>query len=252
MTLNRTDEDFAWSNLQTYRIQDVSLYFTSTDATTIKVFDLETGTELFTKAINAPVAIGWQTITILQEFTSREIFVAYDATNLNGVSQDIEKLENAVNRNQDGCNYWCINCGSGNMNAELRGATATIATNIQEAALTTGDDAFGLSVKWSVVCSYDSFVCNNKEEFTRAFWYLLGAELMLERMNTARLNKFTVFSKDRAKELWKLFEVTYRGGTMNDIEYEGELFMSIDGIDLNAVDYCLKCYNNVRTEESIL
>lgn len=256
LTLRRQDEDFANSNMQAIRVQDVSLYFTSTNITTIKVFDLETGTELFTKAVAAPAAIGWQTITILQEFTSREIFIGYDATLLNGVSQDIQKLENAVNRSQDGCNYYCISCDGGNMNAELRGALATIADTIQEAALTTGDDAFGLSVKWSVICSYDSFVCNNKEEFTRAFWYLLGIELMLERMNTSRLNEFTVFNQKKAEELWVLFETIYRGGTIikdsGEITYESELNMVIDGINLDMADYCIECNANVRTEESRL
>jgi len=251
LTLNRQDENFAYSNLQTISVQDVSLYFTGLAATTVKVFDLQTGTELYTKAVAAPTAIGWQSITINQVFTSREIFIGYDATLLSSVEQDLVKLKNAVNRSQDGCNYYCFSCGGGNMNVELRGALATIATTLVESDLTTGDNAFGFSVKWSVVCSFDSFVCNNKEAFTRAFWFLLGAELMWERQYTPRLNAFTVFGLDKAKELWKLFEITYRGGTIDEIDYEGELTMAIDAIDLNNSDYCLECNNEVRVMEMI-
>ncbi len=251
LTLNRQDENFAHSNLQTIRVQDISLYFNVAAATTIKVFDLETGTELFTKAVTAPAAVGWQTITILQEFTSREIFLGYDATLLSSVEQDLTKLKNAVNRRQNGYTYYCYSCGSGNTNAEIRGASATIDTSIIESDLTIGDNSFGLSVKWSVVCSFDSFVCNNKEAFTRAWWYLLGVELMWEKAFTSRLNQFTSFDNNKAKELWKLFEVTYHGGTIDDIEFTGELPMSIDATFLNMNDYCLECNNEVRTEEMI-
>lgn len=251
LTLDRQDEDFAYSNLQTIRVQDVSLFFNVNDATTIKVFDLETGTELFTKAVAAPGSTGYQTITILQEFTAREIFIGYDATLLSSVEQDLKKLKNAVNRSQNGCTYYCLDCNGGNRNAEIRGALATIDTSIVEGDLTLGDNSFGLSVKWSVVCSYDTFICNNKEAFSRALWLLLGIEMMIERQYTSRLNEFTAFDRNKAKELWKKFEIEYRGGTMDDIAYEGELFMALDAIELNDTDYCLECYSEVRVMEMI-
>ncbi|KKN74671.1 hypothetical protein LCGC14_0388730 [marine sediment metagenome] len=252
LTLRRQDEEFAYSNLQTIQVQEVSLYFSSTDATTIKVFDLQTGTELFTKAVVAPASIGFQTITIFQTFEAREIFIGYDATSLVSVELDLLKLKNAVNRTQNGCNFFSLSCGDGgNRNAELRGASATIATEITEEDLTIGDNAFGFSVKWSIVCSFDTFVCNNKEPFTRALWLLLGIELSRERKFTNRLSEFTTFDNNKAGELMKLFEVEYRGGMIDDIEYEGELFMSIDAIDLNNQDYCLECYDEVRIMEVI-
>lgn len=249
LTLDRQDENFAYSNLQTIRIQDISLYFNIAAATTIKVFDLETGTELFTKSVAAPASVGWQVITILQEFTAREIFIAYDATLLSSVEQDLTKLKNAVNRSQGGCNFWRIGCDGSNHNVELRGATSAISTSVAESALTIGDNSFGLSVKWSVVCSFDALVCNNKEAFTRALWYLLGIELMLERMFTNRLNEFTAFDNNKAKELWNMFEVTYRGGKMDEIIIEGELPMAIDAINLDLADYCLVCNDEVRISE---
>lgn len=253
LTLNRQDENFAYSNLQTIYVQEVSLYFSSTDATTIKVFDLETGTELFTKAVAAPGSIGFQTITIFETFEAREIFIGYDATSLISVELDLTKLKNATNRTQNGCNFWCISTGLGgtNRNAELRGASATIATEITESDLTIGDNSFGFSVKWSIICSFDTFVCNNKETFARALWLLLGIELSRERRFTNRLNEFTTFDNNTAKELMNLFEVEYRGGTIDDIVYEGELFMAIDAIDLNNSDYCLECYDEVRIIEVI-
>ena len=251
LTLDRQDENFAYSNLQTIRVQDVSLFFNVNAATTIKVFDLETGTELFTKTVAAPGSTGYQTITILREFTAREIFIAYDATLLSSVEQDLQKLKNATNRSQDGCTFFSISSSGANRNAELRGATSDITTSVVEDDLTTGDNSFGLSVKWTVTCSFDTFVCNNKEAFTRALWLLLGIEMMMELQHSSRLNQFTAFDRNKAKELWKKFEVEYRGGTIDDIAYEGELFMALDATNLNTTDYCLECYSEVRVEEMI-
>lgn len=234
LTLNKSDENYSYSNLQTFYIPDLSLYFSSNNATTIKIFDLRTGTELYTKSVAAPGSIGWQTIQINQTFTSREIFVSYDATNLNSVLLDLTKF----------------NYKEGN-NAELRGATATISASILESDLTTSDNAYGLSVKWSVICSFDSFVCQNKEPFLRSLWLLLGIELSRERRFTSRLNEFTAFGQDRAKELMQMFEIEYRGGVMDEIHYEGELFMSIDAINLNKSDYCIECNDEVRIMEMI-
>jgi len=253
LELDRTDDNFAYSNLQTIHIQTLSLFFTSLNATTIKVFDILTGTELFTQAVPAPSSTGFTTIDIYQTFSERRIFVAYDATNLSGVNFDIVDLRNAINRRQDDCNVACFSCGgSSNTNAELRAGSATIATTITESDITFGDDLFGLSGVWGVACSFDSFVCNNKEQFTTAFWYLLGIELMNERLYSSRLNEFTAFDRNKAKELRNMYEVKYRGGTIDDIEHEGELTLAIDGIDLNLNDYCLICYSPVRHEYAII
>lgn len=261
LELDRQDDNFAYSNLETIYVQSVSLYFSSTNATTIKVFDILTGTELFTQAVAAPAAIGWTTINLFQTFESRRIFVCYDATLLVGVELDTANLKNAVNRRQDNCNYniACYSCGGAEgafTNAELRSGQATIAATITEDDITFSDDSFGLSGIWSVICSFDAFVCNNRESFTRTWWYLLGMELMEERMYTNRLNKFTAFDKNKAKSLLRLFTRKYNGQVLNDEGEvvqelnDGELHMVIDGIELNLADYCLVCNNEIRYMEA--
>ncbi|KKN67197.1 hypothetical protein LCGC14_0463700 [marine sediment metagenome] len=258
LELDRTDDNFAYSNLETIYIQTLSLYFTSTNATTIKVFDILTGTELFTQAVPAPSAIGWTTINIYQTFTQRRLFVAYDATLLAGVNFDVTDLRNGINRSQDGCTVVCYGCGGSNRNAELRATQATIATTITASDITFGDDLFGLSGIWSVICSFDGFVCNNKESFTTALWYLLGMELMTERLYTSRLNEFTAYDRNKAKELLQLFTRKYNGQVLNEdgevIQTldDGELTMAVDGINLNLNDYCLVCNEPVRYDEAII
>lgn len=250
LTLRRQDKDFAYSNLQTIYVQEVSVFFTSLNPTTIKIFDIQTGVELFSKDVPAPLDTELVSVQVNQTFESREIIVVYDGTLLDAITYDLQRLKNAVNRRQDGCNLFSISCDDGNRNAELRGMFTPNQNNPEE-DIVFGDNSFGLTVKWSVICSFDTFVCNNKETFTRSLWYLLGIELMWERMFTDRLSRFTTFDNNRAKELAKLFEVIYRGGTIDDIVYEGELFMAIDAMDLNDSDYCLECYSEVRIDELI-
>ena len=252
LELDRTDDNFAFSNLETINIQTLSLYFTSLNSTTIRIFDIVTGTELFSLAVAAPASTGWTVIEINQTFSERRLFVTYDATNLAGVNFDVTNLRNGINRSQGGCTVVCYSCGGGNRNAELRAGQAVIADTIVESDITFADDLFGLSGIWSVICSFDSLVCNNKEAFTTSLWYLLGIEMMNERLYSARLNEFTSFDRNKAKELRNMYEVKYRGGAIDEIEHEGELVMAIDGINLNLNDYCLICYDNVRYEEAII
>lgn len=249
LELNEADDDFVPSNLQAIAIQSVDLYFTSTDPTTIVVYDLDTGEQLFTQAVAAPASTGWTTINIYQVFTARRIFIAYDATSLASVLMDTTDMENAVLDESCGCNkvhysahYLCDDCG-----ATLQGASATIAA---PTTITEGDNAFGLAVRWRVECSFDRWICDNRELFTTALWYLLGAETTFERIYTDRLNGFTSFDKAKAQELNALYEAKYRGGTVNEIEHRGELPMVLEGINLNQSDCCLMCSADVMVVDA--
>lgn len=251
LELDRHDDRFAYSNLQAIRIPEVSLFFTDTVATTIKIFDMDLGTELFSKAVSAPASTGFTTITVNETFVARRLFVAYDATLMAGQNLDIKNLRNATISSQNGCNYASYSCG-GNRNAELRAGQATIAPTITESAITFGNDTFGLSGVWSVICDWETFICNNRDSFKNAFWYLLGAETMSERLNSNRLNEFTSFDRETAANLRKQFEIKYRGGEIDDIHEDGELNVVIDGIDVNLADYCIICNNEIIFEESKL
>lgn len=241
LEFNRVDQDFVDSNLQVHYIQTVDLYFTSTNATTIVIYDLVTGELLDSTAVAAPSAIGWQTIDIDFNTTRKRIFIAFDTTLLTSVEFDIQKLHNTT-----GGSSGCFGCGE-NCVAEIRGANATIAA---PTALTFGNNAFGLGGVVSTKCSFDDFVCNNLDCFTTAYWYALGAELMWERQYSPRLNEFTAFDRIKAKELKQLFEVRYNGGTIDDIVYEGALNQAIDSIELDQADCCIECNNAVRFMET--
>lgn len=67
----------------------------------------------------------------------------------------------------------------------------------------------------------ECIICENKELIAVALWYLIGAEMMLEKINSERVNRFTVTKKDY-QELANQF--------LNDVFTE--LQTAVAGIDI--------------------
>jgi hypothetical protein len=232
LELNREDDDYVASNLQSIYIQTLPLYLSGAVNTTVKIFDLDTEAELF--SLDVTGVSGWNTVRVDETFTSRRLYVVYDATNVTSVEQDITKLKEAVLYN--GSEYHCL-CYSGNINIEIRGASSTIADKYN---ITFGEDTFGLSGVFSVLCSFDSLICNNLTVFETPLWYLEAAEFCFERRFTSRLNKYTLFNKEKAKEL----ETEYEERFMSELE------TVIDGISLDLQDHCLVCNAVIRQADA--
>ena len=224
--------------MQQIYVQYVYVYSDYAGEVDVKVYDLETNVQLYTKT--QVFTAGWNTVRLLQSFSARRIFVAYDSTNITSVSKDLNALKNAINTGS-GCsdcgNYYsvgdCVDCG-----VWLKGGTATLADPY---TITEATDSYGLSAVFSTTCSYDNIICNNLKTFEGAFLYCLGIEFCDERLFSSRLNQYTVFDRNRAKELRQLFEVRYRGGITEDkIRHVGELPKVVDTISLNMADCCLE------------
>lgn len=58
-------------------------------------------------------------------------------------------------------------------------------------------------------CDYEDMICDNIEYLTVAWRYLLGNQLMLYRINSTRLNRFTTIDKNQASELAAHYQVEY-------------------------------------------
>lgn len=233
LELEREGQDYVSSNLQVINIQYLNLYLAAPVNTTVKIYDLDTETQLFSLAVTG--AIGWNQISVLSTFAARRILVVYDATLVDSVTLDITKLSNAVKYHND---YYYLNYSYLNGNIEIRGALSTIADKY---TITNANDTFGLSAIFNIYCSYEAMICNNLSVFENAFWYLLGIELMNERIYSSRLNEFTVMDRSKADDLHQLFTVMYKGGTYKDVQYKGELQTAIEGINLNKRDICIEC-----------
>jgi hypothetical protein len=77
-------------------------------------------------------------------------------------------------------------------------------------------------------CDYDALICENIEELTLAWKYLLGVWLMIFRLSTDRLNFFTTIDREQARELKDFYQ----------LEYEKSLKQ---GVQLMNTDSCKLC-----------
>jgi hypothetical protein len=75
----------------------------------------------------------------------------------------------------------------------------------------------------------DCLICENKALFSVALWYLMGAEMLQERLGSNRINRFTTTDRGKTKELQ---------GSFLD-EFERQLSTAVAGIDIEGSE-CLK------------
>jgi hypothetical protein len=244
--LNYENDTVVRSAMQDIYLQHINLYLPLAINTTVKLFDLDLGDEIYTTAVTG--AIGWNNIKVNQSFDARRVFVCYDATLVNSVKQDISEFYLDNFNHCDGYYYtsWQIGTTSRLRGAKSTGLPSTVTS------VTGGDNTYGLSAIWSVHCSYDSVICNNKEHFAQALLYCLGSELMTERIYSSRINRWTTVDKNKAIELRKFFEARYKGGVYDEVEYPGELRQAVEGIQLNKNDTCLQCNQKIIFADSVL
>lgn len=93
------------------------------------------------------------------------------------------------------------------------------------------DNAYGLNIlSYSIGCDLHNLLCNNKTLFSLPLWYLCGAEIMMERMVSNRVNFWTM-DKKQAEELKAYF----------DSEAEKAIKLSFNGIQYSDCDCCVEC-----------
>jgi hypothetical protein len=74
--------------------------------------------------------------------------------------------------------------------------------------------------------------------FSIALWYLMGAELMFERYNSSRLNKYTTIDRPKAKELNTAFMEMFTD----------ELTVGVNSIDVNDNE----CSDEIQQETNLI
>lgn len=84
-------------------------------------------------------------------------------------------------------------------------------------------------------CDYEEIICDNKLKLAVAWRYLLGNQLMLFRLYTTRLNRFTTIDLDQAAQLRDFYQV----------EYEKALAQAVQIIDVSSCELC--CGGNPET-----
>lgn len=208
------------SALQQLYLQTLSIYLKATGSFTVKVFDLDLKKQVYTKTVSDGV-VGWNKVDIYQSFTGQRFFVCYDATGRDSAYKTVSDYTNE-------CCDTCVDLIYGNnCVGTIRGGKSATSDTY---AVTQGSNTFGVSAVFSLLCSFDSVVCNSLRTFEAPYWYALGEEIMVERLASSRVNLTTIDTKD-AEDLRKYFNQ----------KFEEELKLAVAGIDLDLADCCIEC-----------
>lgn len=227
------NSNFIKSSLQQIYVQTVSIYTKNVTANLqVRFFDLDSGKILFTKTVATTIA-GWNEINVYERFNCNRIFIAYDATVIDGVEQQL--LKSTV----DACST-CIGKIYGDYcSPYIYGATSADLAN--PTILGKAENTYGVTAIASVQCSYEWVVCSNKEHFSEAWMYSLATELMTERLFSDRLNRYTTVERKKAEELYTFYADKLEQAVLN----------AVDGLDISLSDCCLECNPQIKYQHGI-
>jgi hypothetical protein len=173
------------------------------------------GTYQFTKAC----VVGWNrlfdTYTIPYHEVDSLIGVVVDASTLTTFETIIPSVDGY------GCSCTLGGCCS----------VKIVGIEVDNGNIIRDFNAHGFRCNIALGCSYDGIVCVNKDLFSTALWYLMGAEMMAERMFSDRINRWTTIDRKKAEELHAYYLDAF----------QEELALVIDGIDLADNGCCLEC-----------
>lgn len=226
------DPDFNYvpSPLAAIHVQTLQFYAAGADAgesVEVAIYDLDTGTKLFTTTVT--LAAGWNTIQVNETLINSGTTPVWSVfCGINATSLSTYELNVPLNSTSATC-----------CKARVMGAYTASTSNITNDDLTADESCFGLSGLFTVKCLWDAMVCQNKNLFTRAYWYCLGIELLTEQIYSTNLNSYTTINLQRAKELRDEYI----------IEYNKSLSQAADNMHL-ACDCCIECNASVQLIES--
>jgi hypothetical protein len=81
-------------------------------------------------------------------------------------------------------------------------------------------------------CDYEDFICENKDKLVNSWRFLLGNQLMIYRIYSTRLNRFTTIDIEAATELKDYYQS----------EYDKYLHQEVKFIDFSSC--CMPCGGN--------
>ena len=158
-----------------------------------------------------------QTIEIGESFYEKIIYVVLDVTGT-------EWYTDTFSSTYIGC-------------VQIQGGTSNnIGANFVETS-----KSYGVTINYGLRCSLSNLMCYAKDLFAMPLWYLLGSEMMMERMTSERINKWTVDRK-QAEELKAYY----------DTEAEKALGQAIAGTSINDCNCCIQCDPVIAVREARL
>jgi hypothetical protein len=209
----------SWYKNMRLQIPYVDLYTSNAVNSSIRIYNAVTGDLLdevtFNSAANTVNRI--QINKSYARHTYPKIFVAYD----DSVVQTIQATD--------------LSYSSRMSFAEKTVSKAS--TVIDDNLSAVGSSGQGLIVTFSLDCSLENYICQRRDLFQTPFLYLLAYHFCWERINSDRINHYTLMDREKAQELANQF--------LN--EWEEMIKGTLEGLTFNGWDeFCFICEREVN------
>lgn len=221
------------SPLQVINVQTLWIYLKADATIPLRFFSIVSNfaTEITDARQDIVGTVGWNEIKVNRDFFDvPHLFIGYDASEIESVWLPLDWTFDFF--------YSSAFISIWDASSRIMGCKSSLTDT---ARLTYGNNTFGIVGQVSVRCKFEGLICKNKSVITTALWYLLGAELMAERIYSDRLNRYTTIDLERAGKLRAEFEARY---------YD-ELQAALDAIDLNINDPCTDCNGLVQLADNL-
>jgi hypothetical protein len=73
----------------------------------------------------------------------------------------------------------------------------------------TSDQCYGLRVEYEIRCHFDRWLCSMREPLRTPLFFLLGAEVIRQRLGSDRFNRFTAFDREGTRALAEFYQAEY-------------------------------------------
>jgi len=98
----------------------------------------------------------------------------------------------------------CDDCGCSDV-CEANGGDIVSGFSVTKTGMT-----YGLSVQYSLDCSFSRLLCENIGALKQAMLYAAGIEYMYEMMGTSRMNRYTMTKREDFDSIKDMFEARYK------------------------------------------
>lgn len=193
-------------------LSSLGLYLNEAKVVDLKIFEVHDDDLTLLDTVTIKGVVGWNSLEINKNyFDSRTLFIAYDASDITSPSIPMEDI--------NGVNHFYYN----DLSHMFSHIFITGALYNDGHFQATSDDTFGITLKIAPIPTFEAIIANYKINLAVAWWYLLGCELMKERIYTDRVDRFIGADLPTAR---KLNQALHK-------DFMNEITTFVDSIDLS-------------------
>jgi hypothetical protein len=216
------------------KINRVAIMLDNDATTDLKIFDLRTGIELFTKSVDVEankqteIEIDFNYSTKGQEVV---LFVCHTADVAGHFKSNLLSGSDI---------HGCTSCIESGYLSYSRSGYVSYSNSIKDVNFVTGNDTGGLSVDFNMECSIENYVCSIKNQLAWSLLYKTGSMIMQEVINSKQYNTIVVIHREDNEELLSYYEAEY-AKAMNQLTAHLRL----------PNDICFECNPRIRKQIQI-